>query len=102
MGILILSRRTCVTFNTLFTRVIPVLTKGDRARLDQLIRRLSCGNESRGVLAEEELLRWCLHQNAIFETLKKRKHDTTISAETRSQLQNIVVITRSRKNNQIE
>ncbi len=52
--------------------------------------------------AEAELLDWCVGKKDVFEALKKRKHDTTISQEVRSQLQNIVVVTRTRKSEELE
>lgn len=52
--------------------------------------------------AEAELLDWCYHEKTVLEILKKRKHDTTISAEVRSQLQNIVAVVRSRKSDRLE
>ncbi|MGZ4944459.1 MAG: hypothetical protein ACXV6K_09295 [Halobacteriota archaeon] len=52
--------------------------------------------------AEAELLDWCFREKDVFEALKKRKHDTTISREGRSQLQNIVVVTRTRKSEELE
>ncbi|MGZ7111361.1 MAG: hypothetical protein ACXVIU_08485 [Halobacteriota archaeon] len=70
--------------------------------MNQLIRRLANDNKQPDTSAEAELLSWCFHEKDIFEALKKRKHDTSISAEVRSKLQNIVVVTRSRKNNELE
>ncbi len=52
--------------------------------------------------AEAELADWCFHDKDVFEALKKRKHDVTLSAEARSQLQNIVVVSRSRKTDELE
>lgn len=79
-----------------------MLSKDERARLDQLISRLSDTKKTHDTSAEAELLDWCFHEKDIFEALKKRKHDTTTSAEVRSQLQNIVVVVRSRKSDQLE
>ncbi len=78
-----------------------VLTRDDRARLERLISRLS-HNRSYDTAAEAELLDWCFREKGVFEALKKRKHDTTISREARSQLQNIVVVTRARKSGELE
>ena len=86
----------------LSTPVSSVLTKDNRARLDRLILSLSNSKDLYDESAEAELLDWCFHDKDIFEALKKRKHDTTMSAEVRSQLQNIVVVIRSRKNDQLE
>ena len=78
-----------------------MLTRDDRARLEDLISRLS-HNDPRDVAAGAELLDWCFREKDVFEALKKRKHDTTISREGRSQLQNIVVVTRTRKSGELE
>ena len=78
-----------------------MLTRDDRARLERLISRLSHKNPY-DVAAEAELLDWCFREKDILEALKKRKHDTTISREGRSQLQNIVVVTRTRKSGELE
>ncbi len=79
-----------------------MLTKADRARLERLIDRLSDDKKRCDTSAETELLDWSLHHKGVFEALKKRKHDTHVSAETRTQLQNIVIVTRVRKNDQLE
>lgn len=70
--------------------------------LNRLILRLSNDKNLHDDSAEVELLDWCFRDKDVYEALKKRKHDTTMSAEVRSRLQNIVVVIRSRRNDQLE
>ncbi len=79
-----------------------MLSKDERARLNELISRLSDHKHPYAAAAEAELLDWSLRKKDVFEALKKRKHDITITREGRSQLQNIVVVTRTRKSDQLE